>query len=162
MNYDRVILELLDRVSVLEDEVKLLKLQFEDNDGTDEDDEVYSPISSTGRDTTKYLLDGKRYGKNRLVLAIVKKYVIEHPDSSKEHLMEVFDKSLQGSLGVIRELKEVKNSYSDYRRRFFVASDEVIDVSNGVCVVCTQWGKENIGNIIARAKQLEMNITILK
>ena len=34
--------------------------------------------------------------------------------------MMTFDKSLQGSLGVIRTLEDVKNSYIDCERRFFV------------------------------------------
>ena len=161
MNYDRIILELLDRVSSLEEQVNQLRLNIQ-NKEEKSDDDTYTINSTTGKDTTKYLFDGRKYGKNRLVLAIVKRYMRENPDTSKEQLMEVFDKSLQGSLGVIRELNEVKNSYSDYERRFFVASNDIIDTETGICVVCNQWGVSNIGNMIARAKKLGMEITVLK
>lgn len=159
MNYDRVILELIDRVSRLESEVTLLKqmLSQEENDFEyiDKEDSI---LSSTTRDTTKYILDGKRYGKNRLVLAVVRKYIESHPDISASQLMSVFDQSLQGSLGVIRTLNDVKNSYVDYERRFFCKPTEIIHTTTEDCVVCTQWGKFNIGNLIARAKHLNIAI----
>ena len=75
MNYDRIILELIDRVSTLEDEVKELKNKvnavdnYEDIDGSD--DVVRISRDSAGRDTTKFILDGKRYGKGKLVHAVV-------------------------------------------------------------------------------------------
>ena len=75
MNYDRVILELLDRVSALEEIVAELKTNTtaKDNVLLDKVDDSASVFN--GRDTTKYIFDGKRYGKNRLVLAVVQKYV---------------------------------------------------------------------------------------
>lgn len=162
MNYDRIILELMDRVSALEEEVALLKAT---NKSADEETqngfEDNSFEVNSGRDTTKYILDGKRYGKNRLVLAIVKKYVKENEGITAARLMMVFDKSLQGSLGVVRTLEDVSNSYSDYERRFFCQPNEVIQTSTGACVVCTQWGKFNINNLIARAKELGIEVTII-
>lgn len=104
-------------------------------------------------------LDEERYGKNRLVLAVVKKYVKENNGITAAELMMVFGKSLQGSLGVVRTLDDVKNSYLDYERRFFCKPNEVIQTSTEVCVVCTQWAKFNINNLIARAKELEIQIT---
>lgn len=159
MNYDRVILELIDRISRLESEVSALKEEFSQFSNSSEYDEEGNNIStSTARDTTKYILDGKRYGKNRLVLAVVRKYIESHPNISASQLMSAFDKSLQGSLGVIRSLNDVKNSYSDYERRFFCQPEEIIHTSTEDCVVCTQWGKFNIGNFIVRAKQLDITI----
>lgn len=170
MNYDRVILELLNRVSTLEEAVAQLKSAVADSadnspeqqhiDSADEQDDI-SPTSLTGRDTTKYIFDGKRYGKNRLVLAVVQKYVSINPGISAEKLLTTFDKSIQGSLGVIRLAKEVQYSYSDYERRFFFQPNEIIRTSTDDCVVCTQWGKFNIGNFVARAEQLDMHIQIV-
>ncbi len=163
MNYDRIILELMDRVAALEDEVENLKSKPENREEDEENESIYgTSTDSSGRDTTKYILDGKRYGKNRLVLAIVKKYMEENPDITTDQLLAVFDRSLQGSLGVVRELKEVKKAYADYERRFFVSQNEVIKTTTGICVVCTQWGISNVGNMIIRAKQLGIDITILK
>lgn len=154
MNYDRFILELLDRVSALEEEVALLKSQLSLP--------VAAPSqTSEGRDKTKYILNGIRYGKNRLALAIVTEYRNAHPEITAEELMSVFDKSLQGSLGVLRPLEDVKKSYLDYEKRFFCRLDEIIHTKTADCVVCTQWGVSNIGNIIARAKELGITITII-
>ena len=107
MNYDRIILELLDRVSALEDEVKKLKEERTSAAQEITPEENEPVVSSSGRDTTKYMLDGKRYAKNRLVLAVVQKYMEMHPDISASELIGAFDKSLQGSLGVVRTLSDV-------------------------------------------------------
>lgn len=63
MNYDRIILELLDRVSALEDEVKKLKEERTSAAQEITPEENEPVVSSSGRDTTKYMLDGKRYAK---------------------------------------------------------------------------------------------------
>lgn len=161
MNYDRLILELMERVSVLEDEVGELKKKVSEQEP---EDETYSNGStdSAGRDTTKYILDGRKYGKNRLVLAVVKKYMENNPNTTADELLEIFDKSLQGSLGVVRILSEVKANYSDYKTRFFTLPDELIKTATKDCTVCSQWGIANIGNILSRAKQLDIDITVVK
>ena len=101
------------------------------------------------------------HGKNRLVLAIVSEYCKTFPNITAATLMATFDRRLQGSLGVIRTLSDVQNSYSDYERRFFCQPDEIIHTKTEDCVVCSQWGIANIGNIIARAKELGISITII-
>ena len=99
MNYDRIILDLINRVSALEDNMRNLKTRNANKS---------SETESTFRDTTKYILDGKRYGKNRLVLSIIRKYMTISSNVSAEELTQVFDKSLQGSLGVVRDRKSTR------------------------------------------------------
>ena len=161
MNYDRIILELMDRVAALEDEVRALKAERRSADIPAEVyPEVETPIYN-GRDKTKYILGGVRYGKNRLVLAIVTEYFRRNPSLTADELIATFDRSLQGSLGVIRTLDDITASYSDFEKRFFCQPDEIIYTSTGKCVVCTQWGVGNIGNIIARAKELGISVTVI-
>lgn len=163
MNYDRLILGLIDRVSALEGEVEYLKsVLTKDEANKDKKELIIEVAKEKGRDTTKYILDGKKYGKNRLVLRIVQKYMLQNPNTSTEKLQVVFDKSLQGSLGVVRSLEDVKNVYADYERRFFTTEDEQIHTTDGIAVVCTQWGYGNIDGIIKRAEQLGMSIEIIK
>lgn len=164
MNYDRIILELIGRVAALEDEVQKLKsAQINDIEESDSDDLVVEGATvSTGRDTTKYIFEGKKYGKNRLVLAIVKKYMGDNPETSANELIRIFDKSLQGSLGVVQKLADAKQNTTDYKTRFFALPIEVIKTSTDDCVVCNQWGIANIGNMIARANHLGYEITIVK
>lgn len=159
MNYDRIILELIDRVSKLEEEVEnLKKINTSEGETTDEQAEVYS----SGRDKTKYFLAGKRYGKNRLVLAIVKKYMELNPDATETDLLATFDKSLQGSLGVVRDLNEARLNCKDYTVRYFTQPEEQIKTASRTMVVCNQWGVSNIGNIIARAKQLGIEVSTVE
>lgn len=156
MNYDRVILELIERVSFLEDEVKKLK----ERDNTLDEVRLNEMVanSTNSRDTTKYMFEGKKYGKNRLVLAIIKKYVEMNPKITATELLSTFDKSLQGSLGVVRILEDVQVNCKDYEMRFFTATDEIIETSTDKCVVCTQWGIGNIDYLISRAQMLGMEI----
>ena len=160
MNYDRIILELMDRVAALEEEVATLKSQVATSDAPSAPTVAEAP-NYNGRDKTKYMLNGVRYGKNRLALAIVTEYCKCVPNVTAATLMATFDKSLQGSLGVIRTLSDVKKSYDDYERRFFCQPGEIIHTQTEECVVCTQWGIANIGNIIARAKELGINVTAI-
>lgn len=163
MNYDRIILELMDRVSSLEDEVKELQSVIENlNILESSDDGGYDIRDSAGRDTTKFILDGKRYGKGKLVHAIVEKYVRMNPTVTAAQLMLTFDRSLQGSLGVVRTLEDVKINCSDYGKRFFTTPEYIINTSTEDCVVCSQWGITNIGNMLARAEQLGIEVKMIK
>ncbi|GHU47757.1 hypothetical protein AGMMS50289_23420 [Betaproteobacteria bacterium] len=174
MQYERVILELLERVAKLENEVATFKeggaLVSKPLDG-----DGFSPrirfckayaeepgMVTNSRDATKYMLDGIHYGKGKLVLAVVQKYVKEHPDITAEKLMATFDKSLQGSLGVVRTLDDAKRSYAEYERRFFAADGNLIRTATDVCVVCSQWGIFNINRLVTRAKQLGIDVTVMQ
>jgi len=102
------------------------------------------------------MFQGKVYAKNRLVLAIIKNYVEQH-NPTYEELSKVFDKSLQGSLGVV-ELYSEAVKISDASKRFFLKDEDIIDLSNAKVVVCTQWGIFNIVKFIKQAKSLGFNI----
>ena len=160
MNYDRIILELMDRVSSLEEAVAALKAGRAMDDTEDHEYFMDTTMNeySGGRDTTKYIFEGKKYGKNRLVLAVIQHYVAKKNGISAAELISTFDRSIQGSLGVIRTFADAKESYGDYEKRFFFQPDEIVRTTTENCVVCTQWGKFNIGNFISRAEQLGMHI----
>ena len=110
----------------------------------------------SNRDKTKYMFEGKVYAKNRLVLAIVKKFV-EDNNPTRDQLFSVFDKSLQGSLGVV-EVYENAIKISDASKRFFLKEDDVIKLKDARVVVCTQWGIFNIVKFIKQAQSLGYHI----
>ncbi len=112
--------------------------------------------TQSNRDKTKYMFEGKVYPKNRLVLAIIKKYVEAH-NPTFDVLCEVFDKSLQGSLGVV-ELYDTAIKTSDATKRYFLKEEDVIELGNEKAVVCTQWGIFNIVKFVKRAVALGFNI----
>ena len=144
MNYELEIINLKKRIEKLENTI------FQSNQ-TD-----YHNQEQSNRDKTKFMFEGKVYPKNRLVLAIVKKYVAEN-NPTFEQLNSVFDKSLQGSLGVV-ELYDNAIKISDAPKRYFMKEEDVINLKNQKVVVCTQWGIYNIIKFIKQAKSLNFNI----
>ena len=94
MNYDRVIVELLDRISLLEEKTERLeKIIAQQTSSNATGNEGTEPKT---RDKTKYIIDGRTCLKNRLVLEVVKKYVSEHSGITFDELRDVFYDKLQG------------------------------------------------------------------
>ena len=71
-------------------------------------------------------------------------------------LQKTFDKSLQGSLGVVTQYNLVKHK-SDAPKRYFIK--EPIILNDEKILVCTQWGSFNINKFIVRAEELGFTIT---
>ena len=148
MNYEQEIINLKNRIEELEKIILGTKVQKQN-----------TPPSTNERDKTKYMFEGKVYAKNRLVLAIIKSYVQQHSPTYEE-LVNVFDKSLQGSLGVV-ELYSNVIKISDAGKRFFLKDEDIINLSNAKVAVCTQWGIFNIVKFIKQATTLGFNIEII-
>ena len=152
MNYDRVIVELLDRISLLEEKTERLEKIIAQQ----------SSLKATGtegaepktRDKTKYIIDGRTCLKNRLVLEVVKKYVSEHSRITFDELRDVFYDKLQGSFGVVRKMEDIPDKQ---KIRYFMK--EIIELDDGIkVVVSNQWGKYNVKLFIALAKSLGYEI----
>lgn len=148
MDYELEILNLKRRIEELERIVLNKPEQISMN--------IAASNSSSNRDKTKYMYSGRVYAKNRLVLAIIKKYVQEHNPTYNE-LCTVFDKSLQGSLGVV-DLYENVIKISDAGKRFFIKEQDIIKLSDAKVAVCTQWGIFNIVKFITQAQALGYDI----
>ena len=54
--------------------------------------------------------------------------------------------------------RRCQKNRTDYKS-VFALPNEVIKTSTETCVVCSQWGIDNIGNMIAEARQLGFEIT---
>lgn len=156
MEYNELILDMLNRIVKLEKEVEILKSK-------EKTDETVLPVSidiedkPQQRDKTRYMFNGNVYLKNRLVLAVVKDYVSNNPTITSKELKTIFDKSLQGSIGVI-ENEIIAKERRDYQVRFFSKDDEIIRLTDGNMLVCSQWGILNIPNFIKRAEQMGYKI----
>jgi hypothetical protein len=166
MDYANIILEMLDRIKKLENEVQALK-QSRNNEQKISDEHYClsrmslakpsNPQPASKRDTTRYMFEGNVYLKNRLVLAVVQKYVIENPYISRAELKQKFSKTLQGSIGVVENV-EIAKQRLDFNVRFFIRDNEIIHLNDGDMYVCNQWGVLNIPNFITAAKQMGYNI----
>lgn len=111
---------------------------------------------SSGMDYSKYMFEGHSYGKNRLVLAVVKAYVRDNPAITTSVLKGVFYDKLQGSTGVIATPYEANKKCKDPQKRFF--TKDPIFLKDGEAWVCTQWGIENISGFIKKAVSLGYGI----
>lgn len=149
-----IIKNLTKRIELLEDKVTFLTQPKTKKAVSNKADS-----SIVVRDKTRYMFNGKVYPKNKLVLAVVSQYVKQNPKTGFNNLSTVFDKSLQGSLGVVRLYEEIKTR-NDANKRFF--TNNIIKLHSGQeVVVCTQWGVFNIDQFILRAKSLDFNIATI-
>ncbi len=163
MDYANIILEMLDRIKKLETDVEELKRSKNKEEEapigspyiiqtpTSKPSECISTINK--RDTTRYMFEGNVYLKNRLVLAVVQKYVQENPYVTRTNLKQVFSKTLQGSLGVVEDV-EIASQRRDYEVRFFTKEKEIIRLIDGEMYVCSQWGILNIPNFLKAAENI--------
>ncbi len=65
-------------------------------------------VKPSGRDNTKYIFEKEIYGKGKLVVAVLKKWVTDHPSTTYAQLKEVFPDTLMKRFGVFEEIKKAK------------------------------------------------------
>ena len=157
MENTNLILELWGRIQKLEAEVENLKKAISRPTNTSPQPMPAEKNNEYGtKDTTKYVFDGNIYGKNRLVLAVVKAYVKANPTITCSTLKKTFPDELQGSIGVV---SEDPRYYSDPEKRFFMRAGEELNLTDGTMYVCTQWAIVNIKKFIDTATTLGFTIT---
>ena len=155
MEYNELILDMLNRIVKLEKEVELLKKEKISSEVISK--ETFVEERPVQRDKTRYMFNGNVYLKNKLVLAVLKDYVSKNQNITCNELKTDFDKSLQGSIGVV-EYEYIAKQRKDYQVRFFEKEDEILRLVDGNMLVCSQWGILNISNFIKRAEQLGYEI----
>ncbi|SMC19794.1 PD-(D/E)XK nuclease superfamily protein [Clostridium acidisoli DSM 12555] len=134
---------------------------LKDDDSIDEQerqnmDSMISTISNkSNKDFTKYKFKGNVYGKNRLVLAVVKEY-LSSSNVTYDELKDIFPDNIQGTLGVFQKVEYAENKD---RRRYFLKLDEILVTKDGIRIaVCTQWGMPKIDGFIDAASRLGYEI----
>lgn len=98
--------------------------------------------TNSNKDTTTYKFNGlEKLSKGRLVNAVVRYYVEQHPKISYDELKQQFPDSLQGSFGVFEKVSEAqKENDKDSRHiRYYTADDMVIELSDEKIATCNQW-----------------------
>jgi hypothetical protein len=117
---------------------------------------------ATTKDKTKYRLNGIRYHKNGLVLAVLTQYLNQNPCNYNK-LKEVFPDEIQGNYGVFTRLEAAqrKNLLTN-GKRYFIDNDSILKTSDGISIaVCTQWAAgKNIEKFISLARKL--NFTVIE
>ena len=135
-----------------------------DNGMTDLDrNDVEKAVAALAkRDMTKYRVEGMDgvFGKNGMVLAVVRKYKEGNPDITYEGLKAAFPDNLQGSFGVVMREDERRGNIDGPIRRYFNHEDEVIVLNDGTKMyVSTEWSKDNIDRFIVAAEKLGFKIS---
>lgn len=103
---------------------------------------------------TKYLFEDNSYGKGKLVLALVKSFVSNNPDMQVVDIQKVFPKRLHSKFNVVEVIKDAADK-TDKQRRFFLDANQIIKLKDGtVLAVCSQWGSNNIDNVINHCVEL--------
>jgi hypothetical protein len=114
--------------------------------------DTYFNGAINGRDTSKYKFDGAVYGKGRLVLAVIKKYVESNPEISFAELEKAFPQFCQGSAGVFTTIEKANKIHNDTnRKRHFLNADELIQLSDSTIAISSEWGIGNINRFIQQA-----------
>lgn len=109
---------------------------------------------STGKDYTKYIFNGQKYGKNRLVLAVLKDFKDKNPGITYKEIQLEFPNTLQGTETLTTEaLAKQKRD-----RRNFIKKNELIRLSDETIAISTEWGLGNINRFIDHCKEKGIDI----
>lgn len=112
------------------------------------------------KDYNKYNFEGNLYGKSKLALALVKKYLTDHPNTTYDQLKVVFPDKLQPKFGFIRPIEEAKEKCKKYKR-FYIDGEYILTTGDDIEIaVSREFGIDNINMIIETAKKLHYSINI--
>lgn len=109
------------------------------------------------------------YSKREMVLQIVKEYVRQFPDTSFEELKATFNRDYLQRFAQneflqqdIDKAKNWKNLGEDHPH-YFTADKDILVSGDGVqFVVCVEWDKNNIINVLGIAQALGWKFEIAK
>lgn len=115
---------------------------------------TYFKNLSRNFDRTQYIFNGNKYGKGRLVLAVLKYHLANKTNYTYHQLEKDFPKELQGALGVFAKFDNANEIFErTNRKRHFIAVDEIIEVENIKIAVTSQWGVGNIEKFLKKCKE---------
>ena len=105
------------------------------------------------RDYTKYIFKGKKYVKNRLVLALFQDYVQKNPGITYADLKKKFEDTGYPHSPYFIPAREAKRKYRNSKpkhKRHFIEPSELIRLPDEIIAVSDQWGwtKEELKFII--------------
>lgn len=126
--------------------------------------DTYFKFSSSNKDYSKYSFEGNTCNKGQLVNAVIKSYVLSHPEISYSDLERLISQKIQGSAGVFSKVDEARELYDKHNgkyKRHYLDPDKIICLSDSKIATSTQWNKENINTFIENAKKLGFEINIV-
>lgn len=114
-------------------------------------------------------LNGKgKYSKREMVLEIVREYVRQYPDTTFEELKATFKRDYLQSFAQYEflqdEVEKAKNwkDLGEDHVHYFIKEEDVLISGDGVrFVVCVEWEKNNIINVLGIAQALGWTFEIV-
>ena len=102
----------------------------------------------------RYLFNGESYKKSKLVLAVIKKFVKDHPGITESQLSGAFPShECKCSYPIVKESTKIPVRHLEPVKRYFTDDEQLIKLADGTIIaVCTQWG-QNIQNFIEFVKK---------
>jgi hypothetical protein len=118
---------------------------------------VQANNNTSNYDRTQYRFDGQLYGKGKLVLAVVKKYISNNPNTSVDTLMQAFAHPRIKAIARLSDALEIVER-TGHKRHFI---KEPITLKDDKVAISTEWGIGNIGVFIDVARRLGFVIEAL-
>ncbi len=115
------------------------------------------------KDITLYSFNGKILKKRELVLACIKKYVLDYGIIKASEITAAFPDYIQGSLGVIRSVDEIMIKYkSNPKNHFFLEAENLLKFEEGDYAVSKDWTTKNIGRFINSVEKYGFEIKTIE
>lgn len=139
-----------------------IKVEWVNENGDFADEETFTKevVNNISHqyDRTKYIFNGSEpLNKRRLALALVRKYVEDHPDVDYEELKRVFRPEIISGRGVVRSITDLDDiSQEEQPKRYLMKDSELIylPLSDDIITVCTQWNPDRIATMVKIARTL--------
>ncbi len=119
-------------------------------------------LSKKGKDYTKYIFKGQKFGKGRLVLAVVTDYVKNNQSISFPELKTIFpdeiqyDSFMNQKYGIIQTESLVRDQNWD--KHFFTNDNEKINLHGTTILISREWGANNISQFLRSAENAGIQI----
>lgn len=109
------------------------------------------------RDRTGYTFNGESYGKGPLVLAVIRKYVLDNPKTNYDSLKKAFPDDLLKGYGIFQTYEKAMD-ISKVRKRFFLNDNQLVRLRDKNIAICNQFSTDNILPFLAHAKKMGFKI----
>lgn len=109
------------------------------------------------------------YSKREMVLAIVKEYMKQYPETTLSELKATFRRDYLGRYALYEFIQEDIESARKWKElgedhvHYFIQDKDILTSGDGInFVVCVEWEKSNIINVLGIAKALGWKFEIVK
>ncbi|MBC8214402.1 MAG: hypothetical protein H8E71_07180 [Candidatus Marinimicrobia bacterium] len=124
--------------------------------------DTFFKYNYTNRDFSKFEFRGITYNKARLVNKVLKTIIESKPNITYAELERLIPQNLQGSIGVFTTSENAQEIFDRTgHKRYYLKSDELIELSDSTIATSTQWGIGNIEPFVNHINGLEGDYNIV-